>query len=159
MTATTGFRVQRKMCATCIYRPDSPLNIQQLERQVADPHGGFHTFRVCHHSKDVCCRGFWEAHKDHFPIGQVAQRLGIVVFVDVDTLAEKMPKVRILKKRHGETFDQAFRAFIGAMPRKPTRFLAMVAEAERLRTIRRQVAARKAKGRARYLKRFNRRDS
>lgn len=34
----------------------------------------------------MCCRGFWEAHKDAFPAGQIAQRLGLVEFVDVDTL-------------------------------------------------------------------------
>jgi hypothetical protein len=80
------FRVQRVMCATCIYRPDSRLNLKKLEDDVRDPHMGFKGCRICHHSKDVCCRGFWEAHKDEFPAGQVAQRLGMVEFVDVDTL-------------------------------------------------------------------------
>jgi hypothetical protein len=47
---------------------------------------GFKGHRVCHHSADVCCRGFWEAHKDEFPAGQIAQRLNIVEFVEVDTL-------------------------------------------------------------------------
>jgi hypothetical protein len=76
------------MCATCIYRPDSRLNLAKLENDVRDPRmaGHFKGCRICHHSKDVVCRGFWEAHKDHFDAGQVAQRLGIVEFVDVDTL-------------------------------------------------------------------------
>jgi len=80
-------KVQRKMCATCIYRKDSPLDIKELERQVADRLGGFRTYRACHHAgTDVCCRGFWDRHKDKFQLGQIAQRLGFVRFVDVDEL-------------------------------------------------------------------------
>jgi hypothetical protein len=82
-----GFEVQRRMCGTCIYRPDSTLNIAQLEAQVADRYGGFKGHRICHHSKNVCCRGFWDRHKDEFAAGQIAQRLNLVSFVDVDTLA------------------------------------------------------------------------
>lgn len=82
------FKVQLRMCSACIYRPDwqgTPL--AELENQVRDPHMGFKGHRVCHHSKDVCCRGFWEVHRDEFPAGQIAQRLGVVEFVDVDTLS------------------------------------------------------------------------
>ena len=86
-----GFKVQKKMCATCIYRPDSPLDLAELEKQVRDPYiwGDFKTHRACHHAhaKDgVCCRGFWDAHKDEFPAGQIAQRLDAVEFVTVDVL-------------------------------------------------------------------------
>lgn len=86
------FRVQSKLCATCIYRKSSPLDIKQLEKDVRDPHVGFRTFRTCHHSEDVCCRGFWDRHKDEFPMGQVAQRLGLVEFVSVDNWEKEMPK-------------------------------------------------------------------
>lgn len=81
-----GFKVQAKMCATCIYRPDSTLNLEKLENDVRDPYMGFLGHRVCHHSRDLCCRGFWEAHKDEFPAGQIAQRLDCVVFVHEDIL-------------------------------------------------------------------------
>lgn len=82
------FKVQRRMCETCIYRPHCALDIARLERQVADPKmaGFFVGHRVCHHSNDVCCAGFWAKHKNDFPMGQIAQRLNIVEFVDVDTL-------------------------------------------------------------------------
>lgn len=80
------FKVQQKQCKTCIYRPDNPLDIDALEAQIADEHGGFNGHRICHHSKDVCCRGFWDRHKDEFQLGQVAQRLGMVEFVDVDEI-------------------------------------------------------------------------
>lgn len=74
------FLVQRKLCSTCIYRPDSSLDLAALEQQAADPRmpGHFANFRVCHHAADdsgVCCRGFWDAHKDDFDAGQLAQRL------------------------------------------------------------------------------------
>jgi hypothetical protein len=86
------FKVQRKLCATCIYRPDSTLDLQVLEDAVRDPYIGFNGYRECHHAtggSGVCCRGFWNAHKDEFPSGQIAQRLGVVQFVDVDIFKEK----------------------------------------------------------------------
>lgn len=84
-------KVQDQQCATCIYRPDSPLDLTKLEADIADPHcdGHFKGHRICHHSDDVVCRGFWNKHKDHFTLGQLAQRLGVVSFVRVDTLKGK----------------------------------------------------------------------
>lgn len=79
------FRVQDKMCPTCIYRPDSPLDLQRLERESLSKDA----YRICHHSDDVCCRGFWNNHSCDFNLGRIAQRLGAVEFVAVDTLAGK----------------------------------------------------------------------
>lgn len=59
------------------------LNIKHLEDQVRDKYMGFKGHRICHHSKDVCCRGFWNRHKDEFPLGQIAQRLGMAEFIEV----------------------------------------------------------------------------
>ncbi len=83
-----SFKVQNRQCATCIYRKDSPLDIRQLESQIADQNmeGHFRGHRTCHHSDDVCCRGFWNRHKDHFDLGQLAQRLDFVEFVHEDQL-------------------------------------------------------------------------
>jgi hypothetical protein len=81
------FRVQRRMCATCIYRPDSPLDLKALEDAVRDARMGFSGYRICHHAPqgvNVCCRGFWNAHKNEFAAGQIAQRLNVVQFVDAD---------------------------------------------------------------------------
>ena len=78
----TTLKVRKTACATCIYRDDSPLDLAALEREVADPHGGFAGHRICHHSETLCCRGFWVRHKDAFTLGQVAQRLGLVHFTD-----------------------------------------------------------------------------
>jgi hypothetical protein len=81
-----AFKVQSRACDTCIYRKDSPLDIKRLEAQVADNYGGFKGHRICHHSKDACCRGFWNRHKDKFAMGQIAQRLNLVRFVREDVL-------------------------------------------------------------------------
>lgn len=81
-----GFKVQKKACSSCIYRNDSTFDIKVLEDQVRDKYGGFKGHRICHHSNDVCCRGFWNRHKDNFQMGQIAQRLKMVSFVIVDTL-------------------------------------------------------------------------
>jgi hypothetical protein len=82
-------QVQSRMCETCIYKKNSPLNLKTLEKQVTDRYGFFKTFRACHHAgRKVCCRGFWNRHKDKFQLGQIAQRLNMVKFVTVDTLKE-----------------------------------------------------------------------
>lgn len=81
-------KVQIKPCSTCIYRKGCSLDIDRLENQVRDKYVGFKGHRICHHSDDVCCRGFWNRHKDIFPLGQIAQRLNMVEFVNVDNLAQ-----------------------------------------------------------------------
>ncbi len=91
-----NLEVQEQQCASCIYRPDSSLDLVALEAAIADPHmAGFFTgYRACHHGSDrrgVCCRGFWNRHKNHFTLGQLAQRLGFVRFVHVDRFATPKP--------------------------------------------------------------------
>jgi hypothetical protein len=86
------FQVQKHQCDSCIYRPQSSLDIAKLEAQIADPYmtGFFTGYRECHHAKrgsGVCCAGFWKRHSDSFTAGQLAQRLGYVEFVAVDTLS------------------------------------------------------------------------
>lgn len=82
------FKVQQQRCSTCIYRKDSPLDLAHLENRVRDSYGGFSGYRACHHAKsgDVCCRGFWDYHRDEFSLGRIAQRLHAVKFVQVDDL-------------------------------------------------------------------------
>lgn len=85
---SVGLRVQRRQCATCIYRPDSPLDLRELEAECADKFmpGYFAKHRVCHHSRDAVCAGFWQRHRDAFTAGQIAQRLNLVTFVQDDVL-------------------------------------------------------------------------
>lgn len=87
-------RVQKTQCSTCIYRPDSPLDLAKLEADVADGYGGFKGHRVCHHSDDACCAGFWARHKNEFQLGQIAQRLGMVKFVEDDKFRESGETVK-----------------------------------------------------------------
>lgn len=88
------FAVRETMCESCIYRPDSSLDIVSLEDQVRDPKmaGHFKGFRMCHTPKrmsGLVCRGFWDRHRDHFDGGQLAQRLGIVEFTNVPRKRER----------------------------------------------------------------------
>jgi hypothetical protein len=80
------FEVMHRQCKTCIYRPSwQGTPIAELERQVADKHGGFKGHRICHSQKrggKACCRGFWNRHRDAFAAGQIAQRLNWVRFVE-----------------------------------------------------------------------------
>lgn len=89
------FLVQRKQCSTCIYGKHSASRMTpaQLEAEVADKHlhGFFRGYRTCHHTKDVCCAGFWRRHRHKFTLGQLAQRLGLVRYVEVDTLRRERP--------------------------------------------------------------------
>lgn len=80
-------KVQRRQCATCIYRPASPLDLEKLEAEIADPQmpGYFTGHRICHHTEDAVCAGFWARYKDRFTLGQLAQRLGWVRLVTEDT--------------------------------------------------------------------------
>ena len=81
------FPVMSRMCRTCIYRKGFGWNLEHLEGQVRDKHMGFKGFRVCHSQKrggKACCRGFWNRHKWAFAAGQIAQRLGLVAFVEPD---------------------------------------------------------------------------
>jgi len=48
--------------------------------------GFFSGHRICHHSDTACCAGFFARHKDHFPLGQIAQRLGFVEYVEHDKM-------------------------------------------------------------------------
>ena len=85
------FKVQSRPCATCIYRLESPLDLAKLEAAITDPNmpGHFISYRICHHSDDVCCAGFWARHADAFNLGQLAQRVGMVNFVEVDMLKKE----------------------------------------------------------------------
>lgn len=87
-------RVQRKACSSCIFRKDCTLDLNKLlddvrERGPAGRMDFFRGHRICHHSKDAVCRGFWNRFKNKFALGQIAQRLGLVEYVDDDVLKTK----------------------------------------------------------------------
>ena len=83
MSRKPSFQVKSAICETCIYRADLAWNLKKLEDDVRDTYIGFKSYRECHkRGSGVCCRGFWNAHKDEFASGQVAQRLNLVEFVE-----------------------------------------------------------------------------
>ena len=89
-----SFQVRRERCASCIYNKSTPLDLAKLERQALDQD----TYRICHHTKDAVCRGFWNRHKNHFNLGRIMQRIGGVRFTDEDA----MPSLSELSEIHTE---------------------------------------------------------
>jgi hypothetical protein len=83
-------KVQRHQCETCIYKSGLSWPIEEYENAIRDPHmnGFFSGHRICHHSDEAICAGFWARHKDHFTLGQLAQRLGLVEKIDHDKSKE-----------------------------------------------------------------------
>lgn len=83
-------KVQRRQCATCIFKAEHwrPGQLEALLDEIRDPKmaGFFEGYRICHHSKEAVCAGFWARHKDDFQAGQLAQRLGLVELVEHDSL-------------------------------------------------------------------------
>ena len=79
-------QVQAKQCETCIFKKGFHWHLKRLLDDIRDPHmaGYFRGHRICHHSKNAVCAGFWKRYKDHFDLGQVAQRLGLVEYVEHD---------------------------------------------------------------------------
>jgi hypothetical protein len=81
-------KVQQKQCATCIFnvRFWSKKELSRFLVEIKDPHmrGHYYTHRICHHSKDAVCAKFWAQYKDRFNVGQIAQRLNLVEYVDHD---------------------------------------------------------------------------
>lgn len=92
-------RVQKKPCATCIFRAECALDIERLVDAVREsaplnwpkhkPWPFMRGHRVCHHSLTAVCAGFWALYKDKFQLGQIAQRLGLVEYVQDDTIDHK----------------------------------------------------------------------
>jgi len=83
-----GFKVQASQCATCIYRADSPLDVRKLEADITEEYGAIVGWRICHHSMEVCCRGFYDQHKTSCAAIRVAQLIDGVSFVDVDGMPD-----------------------------------------------------------------------
>ena len=81
-----GALVQKTQCDTCIYRPDTGLDIKRLEDAIRDPYDPQHFARprACHTftGRTVICRGFWNRHADRCDLGQLATRLNAVYTID-----------------------------------------------------------------------------
>ena len=71
-------------------------------------------------------------------------------FVEWKAQQESQPQATRLKVEPWQNWEREFKAFIDRMPRKPTRFLAMVAAAEKRREALARVTDKKAARRRRY---------
>lgn len=82
------FKVRRRPCSTCIYGRNTPVrqSVEALEKEVTDRYGSIEGYRVCHHTDDACCKGFWDRHKKDFALGRLALGYGLVEYVDDDIL-------------------------------------------------------------------------
>lgn len=101
MTTTVVYRlrlrVQDQPCATCIYGPASGADLARLDAAIADPDrtGRYTRYQPCvlaPRREPVCCRGFWDRHKDDFDGGELAQHLGIVRFVEALRVQPRIPQ-------------------------------------------------------------------
>lgn len=83
-----GLAVMSRACDTCIFRKDLHWDLESLLAEVRDPHaeGHFKSYRACHHKGEgqdtAVCRGFWNRYRDDFDLGQLAQRLGLVIEIE-----------------------------------------------------------------------------
>lgn len=75
-------KIQPEKCNECLFGKDKIVS----KERAADVIAGClkkDTYFVCHKAtiknKDVCCRGFWDAFKDRFNLGRIAQRLDFVI--------------------------------------------------------------------------------
>ena len=76
-------RVRAEQCATCIYRPDSPIRgkLAELEDEIRDPAAPYHFVRAraCHSEgwpgTEVVCAGFAERHGENCTPVQLVRRL------------------------------------------------------------------------------------
>ena len=121
-----GLIVRKTQCATCIYRPDSTLDLKHLEAAVRHPIMGFRKFRACHHHRDMkaCCRGFWNRYQQEFAHGQIAIRLNAVYTVDDGGRIRHWPQPadQVLNIRQPTTDNELREKYKGrnAQPRKDT---------------------------------------
>lgn len=76
--------VNQRMCPTCIFRPGNLMHLKEgrVEEMVAEATGNDSVI-PCHETlgdEPAVCRGFFDKHAP--PFLQVADRLGVVVFVE-----------------------------------------------------------------------------
>jgi hypothetical protein len=81
--------VRKKKCTTCIFWPGNRMHlhsgrVKELV-EAAKQNGGY---IVCHDTLPIVaehqavCRGWWDPHRSDSQLMQIAERLGIIKFVD-----------------------------------------------------------------------------
>ncbi len=74
-------KIQKTKCNQCLFSKNRIVDAKRAAEVIRDALGK-DTYFNCHKAKikgaDVCCRGFWDAHKDNFNLGRIAQRLNVI---------------------------------------------------------------------------------
>ena len=71
------FRVKTQQCNQCLFSDNKIVNDARKE-EVLRTTLKKDSFFVCHKTDDVCCKGYWDSHKNDFTVGQIAQRLNLI---------------------------------------------------------------------------------
>lgn len=76
-------RVQKTKCNQCLFTKNRVVSEEVAAKIIKtalkkDTYFNCHKTQVKGLKSNVCCKGFWDAHKNNFNLGRVAQRLGIV---------------------------------------------------------------------------------
>lgn len=75
--------VCKRMCDTCIFRPDSVISRERVDEMVTGATADNSTI-VCHHTinedDQMACRGFFEKHPT--PTLKIAQALDMIEYVE-----------------------------------------------------------------------------
>lgn len=79
--------VRKTKCDQCLFT-DNRIVSQKRAGDVVKDCLKRDTYFICHKTQtedapqDMCCRGFWDQHKNNFNLGRIAQRLQAVRFVE-----------------------------------------------------------------------------
>lgn len=78
-------KIQKTKCDQCLFTKNRIVTLERAKEAVKDILDNDSYF-CCHKSmdnNDVCCRGFWDAHKNDFSLGRLLQHLHIIIFIDL----------------------------------------------------------------------------
>lgn len=83
------FKVYAERCDECLFSKDKIVSDARRKQILTDCRRRDSHF-ICHKSKDVCCRGFYE--KQSCNLIRIAGRLGAIEFVPVPTQVQHKPE-------------------------------------------------------------------
>lgn len=82
-------KVQKTKCNQCLFTKNKIVSGDRARSIVKEALQN-DTFFGCHKTQlkglksDVCCKGFWDSHKNNFKLGRLAQWAGAVQEVVID---------------------------------------------------------------------------
>ena len=75
--------IQKTKCNQCLFSKDRIVTSKAAAEVVKnclknDTYFSCHKAKIKGDKDNVCCKGFWDAHKSNFNLGRIAQRLNAV---------------------------------------------------------------------------------